>query len=108
MYPQEPCGNTQAEIENDKWSESAGRQLIALNSERWKLYVDQLLHGKPVEHGVMTYTLKEWLVDEYQEFADFADKKYDFMAVYVNGGFKPELRNLIESEAKVLASIIVG
>jgi hypothetical protein len=48
------------------------------------------------------------LANEYPEFNTFVDMSFDFIGAYKNGELEPSIRKLIESEASVLASVIVG
>lgn len=82
--------------------------LFAQQENRWKLYVAQLLDGVTIEENGSKYNLADRLADQYEEFSEFVNQDYDFMAAFKNGEFCESVNNLFKAEAKTLASIIVG
>ena len=107
MY-NEPCGNTQAEIDRDTQTDAQEQALYTLNIERHKLYTQMLLEGLTIEENGRKYSLADRMADEYQEFADKVDNGDDFIGEYLAGGFGDRIRNIFKQEARTLASIIVG
>lgn len=102
------CGNTQAEIERDTQTSYEEQAQYEWEARRWKLVYNWLLQGKNVHANVRIYNLAERLSNEYQEFSDFVNCDFDFMHFYRNGELEKSLANLIEQEARTLASVIVG
>lgn len=82
--------------------------LFAQQENRWKLYVAQLLDGVTIEENGSKYNLVDRMADQYEEFSEFVNQDYDFMAAFKNGEFCEDVNNLFRSEARTLASIIVG
>ncbi len=107
MY-NEPCGNTQAEIDRDTQTDAQEQAQYAAEHARWKLYVEQLLAGVTIEENGRKYSLADRMADEYQEFSDKVDNGDDYMGEYLAGGFGDRIRNIFKQEARTLASIIVG
>ena len=106
-------GNSAAELDNDASRTELQKLNADLRAEEeasiWVEIRDQLLAGEAVENDFgRKFTLTERMADEYQEFADFVDQDYDFMAMYVRGELHPAVRDLIYNEACTLASVVVG
>jgi hypothetical protein len=108
MCDQVPCGNTQAEIDNDTDTDHAEQTRFIAEEARWIRIINDLLEGKEVKENFRIYTLADRLIDEYEEFANFLDFDFDFMAHFKAGKFSEAVNNLIKSEARTLASVIVG
>jgi hypothetical protein len=102
------CGNTQAEIDRDTQTDAQEQAQYAAEQERWKLIFDSLLEGVEVRENFRFYSLADWMIDKYDEFADFVDSDFDFMAAFNSGKLSKEQSDLIKQEARILASIIVG
>jgi len=102
------CGNTQAELDNDTQTEAQEIAQAKWDNKRWNLCVLLLLEGKKIHENGRIYSLQERLVDEFDEFAEMFDLDYDFMNLYANGKLDEKVRELIESQARTLASVIVG
>lgn len=102
------CAVRLAEINNDYQTSAQESSQYQFEQDRWKLYLDQLLAGVTIEENGRKYSLAERLVNDYQEFADFVDIDFDFMAAFKNGEFCEGVNSLIKSEARTLASIIIG
>lgn len=102
------CGNTQAEIDRDTQTGHQEQAQYEWEAKRWKLVYNWLLQGKKVHANARVYTLAERLSNEYQEYSDFVDMDYDFMAMYSRGELEASMREFIEAEARTLASVIVG
>jgi len=98
------CAVRLAEINNDTQTDAQEQAQYAAEQAHWKLCVEQLLQGVTIEENFREYTLKERVLNEL----DFINPEYDFMADYIAGTCHPALRRLIQSEARTLASIIVG
>ena len=103
-----PCGNTQAEIDRDTQTDAQEQAQYAAEQARWKLIFDALLDGAEVHENFRFYSLSDWMIDKYDEFADFVDSDFDFMAAFRSGKLSKEQSYLIKQEARTLASIIVG
>jgi len=108
MYDKMPCGNTQAEIDNDTDTEGFERARYEAEEANYVRVLNELLEGKSVQLGLARISLAQRLADQYQEFADFVDIDFDYMYAYRKGELSEPVNNLIRTEAKVLASIIVG
>ena len=104
---QMPCGNTQAEIDRDTQTDAQEQAQYAAEQARWKMYFEQLLAGVEIHANFRIYSLADQLTDKHEEFADFIDADFDFMAHFKAGKFGEGVNNLIKSEARTLASIIV-
>jgi len=103
------CGNTQAELKNDKFvSDVQERAQHEWEAKRWKLVYNWLLQGKKVHENGSIYSLEERMANEYPDFNTFVDMSFDFIGAYKSGELEPSICNLIEREASVLASVIVG
>jgi len=98
------CGNTQAEIDRDTDTDHSEQTRFIAEEARWIRIVNDLLDGRSVEGK----TLADRMANEYQEFADLVDKDVDFMKEFKAGWYGEHISNLIKSEARTLASIIVG
>ena len=103
-----PCGNTQAEIDNDTQTNAQEQAQYAAELNFWKETRDKLLAGETIYTGCAKFTLSERLANEYQEFADLIDLDHDIMSDYLAKKCSPIVNELIENEARVMASIIVG
>jgi len=103
------CGNTQAEIDRDTQTSYQEQAQYEWEAKRWRMAVSHLLHGKNVhaEDG-RVYSLEESMAEEYPEFSTLIDMGFDFIGAYKNGDLEPSIRNLIETQAKKLATKIVG
>ena len=53
-------------------------------------------------------SLADRMADQYEEFTDYVNMDFDFMQAYRQGFFCEKVSELFRSEAKTLASIIVG
>ena len=102
------CSVRIAELNNDRQTEASERAAYEAEHYTWKLYVKMLLQGLEIHENGRVYTLAERLANEFEEFAAFVDIDYDFMAAYNRGEFCSGVNDLIKSEARTLASIIVG
>lgn len=105
------CPVHEAELEYDRkhgLTDAQEQALYAQQENRWKLYVAQLLDGATIEENGSNYNLADRLADQYEEFSEFVNQDYDFMAAYKEGKFCDDVNNLFKAEAKTLASIIVG
>lgn len=102
------CAVRLAEINNDYQTSAQESAQYQFEQDRWKFYLDQLLAGVTIEENGRKYSLAERLANNYQEFADFVDIDFDFMAAFKNGEFCEVVNSLIKSEARTLASIIIG
>lgn len=105
---QMPCGNTQAEIDNDTDTEHAERTRYENLEAQYVYVLNRLLSGKNVYTFSASFSLAERMADKYQQFADFVDLDYDFMRAFKYGELDPELRKLIDLEARSMASVIAG
>jgi len=102
------CGNTQAEIDNDTMTDEKENLFERLDHARWRMYFEALIAGAAIEKNGRTYRLSDRMIDEYQEFADKFDDGIDFMAEFIGGQYGENLNNVFKSEARTLASYIVG
>lgn len=103
------CGNTQAELERDNQTNMQEQAQYEWEAKRWRMAAGQLLHGKNVHaQDGRVYNLAESMANEYPEFNRFVDMGFDFIGAYKNGELEPSIRNLIETQAKKLATKIVG
>lgn len=105
------CPVHEAEIEYDRkhgLTFDQEQALFAQQENRWKLYVAQLLDGVTIEENGSKYNLADRMADQYEEFSEFVNQDFDFMAAFKNGEFCESVNNLFKSEARTLASIIVG
>ncbi len=100
----ELCGNTQAEIDRDTDTEHAESTRYAAEESKWIRTVNDLLAGKTI-NGLC---LADRMSDEYQEFSDYVNIDFDFMKAYHEGFFCDKVNELFRSEARTLASVIVG
>lgn len=100
-----PCGNTQAEIDRDTDTDQAERTRFDERENFYTYCLNRLLSGKKVYTFSAVFDLKERMADRYAEFSEFVDCDFDFMHYYKVGELEKRLSNLIEFEARVLASI---
>jgi hypothetical protein len=105
-----PCGNTAAlkqfEWEQDQLVEDSSA--FEIEEAYWIRCVNDLLAGKTLLANFRKYNLAERLADEYQEFSDFVDEDFDYMAAFQNGSLDKKYADVVRQEAKIYASIIVG
>jgi len=102
------CGNTQAEIDRDTQTDAQEQAQYAAEQALWGETVARLLLGETICTGCAKFTLSERLANEYQQFADLIDLDQDIMNDYLAKKCSPIVNELIENEARVMASIIVG
>lgn len=108
MYNQMLDGNTAAELNNDRPITRLEERLINIKrGEFWMECKTRLLQGKKVYTYSSRFSLAERMADKYPEFGEMMDMDQDFMLMYNNGELHPDFRNLIETEAGILASAIV-
>ncbi len=103
MY-NEPCGNTQAEIDRDTETDHAEQTRFIAEEARWIRTVNDLLEGKTID-GM---TLADRMADQYEQFSDMIDNDIDFMDEFKKGAYGTYINNLFKQEARTLASIICG
>jgi hypothetical protein len=97
-------GNTKAEIARDTDTEYLESARFLAEEARWIRTLNDLLEGKTIE-GM---NLADRMADQYEEFTDYVNMDFDFMKAYIEGSFCEKVNDLFRSEAKTLASIIVG
>lgn len=102
------CSNTLAEINNDVQTNAQEQAMYDEQARYWKVCVDLLLAGQPVNNKGVKYTLLDRMANEYKEFSDFIDQDFNFMAHYIAGKFCKSVNDLFQQQARTLASIIVG
>ena len=95
MY-NEPCGNTQAEIDRDTQTNTQEQSQYNDEQARWKMYFEQLLEGVTIEENGSKYSLADRMADQYHEFADKLDNDIDFMAEFKNGEDGARLNNVFK------------
>jgi len=96
------CGNTQAEIDRDEPLPSAQSKYVREQAIH-KEITASLLRGKPV----FGCTLAAHMKSRHDAFEQMERDGYDFMAAF-NAGHLEHYRNLLTTEARTLASVIMG
>lgn len=96
------CGNTKAEIDRDQAPESA-QSIYVKEQQIHKQIVSALLQGK----SVFGCKLSTHMIGRHDAFEKMANDDYDFMAKFKDGHLE-HYRNLLTTEAKTLASVIMG
>lgn len=100
------CAVRLAEINNDTQTDEQEQAQYALNIERHKLYTKMLLDGATIEENGRKYRLDEHLKNKYVgEFEYFANSDINLIEFFSCG---KDLGEFFKSEARTLASIIVG
>lgn len=102
------CAVRLAEINNDTQTCAQEHAQYSGELSLWKETRDKLLAGETIYTGCAKLTLSERLADEYQEFADLIDLDDDIMNHYAANTCGQLIKELIQNEASVFASIIVG
>ena len=102
------CSIRMAEINNDTFTEAKERAQISTEHLKWKLLYNILIQGCEVRENGRVYRLSDRMSDEFEEFAAMVDSDIDFMAIFLRGEFCEGVNNLFKSEARTLASIILG
>ena len=97
-------GNTQTEMDRDTDTDHAEQTRFLAEEARWVRTLNDLLEGKTIQ-GM---NLSDRMADQYEEFTDYVNMDFDFMQAYREGFFCEKVSDLFRSEAKTLASIIVG
>jgi hypothetical protein len=97
------CGNTQAEIDHDTQTNAQEQHKYLIEQRLYKIIVAGLLNGETI-NGC---NLAERMADRHDSFTDMANDGYDFMAKFKDGHLE-HYRNLLTTEAKTLASVIMG
>lgn len=102
------CGNSHAELNNDTQTSQQERDAYVEMERDYEQTLLRLLVGETIERDGNRYSLADRLVDEHERFAEMVDADYDFMTAFVAGELNEETDKLIEREARILASIVVG
>ncbi len=97
-----PCGNTQAEIDRDEAPESA-QSIYVKEQQIHRKIVSELLQGK----SVFGCKLSTHMIGHHDAFEQMENDGYDFMLKFKDGHLE-HYRNLLTTEAKTLASVIMG
>lgn len=100
------CGNTQAEIDNDTDTNAAEQLRYVTREKKYTSDLNKLLDGQTVEGNGYSVNLAERMADKYQQFANFVDQDFDFMAHFKAGKFCDDVNKLILREACSLASFV--
>ncbi len=101
------CAVRLAEINNDTDNEHAERTRYEAREAQYVYVLNQLLDGKKVYTFSASFSIADRMTDKYQQFADFVGLDYDFMRAFKNGELDPDLRKLIDQEARSMAAYIV-
>jgi hypothetical protein len=97
------CGNTQAEIDRDTQTDAQEQAQYAQEQKLHKIIVAALLRGESV-NGC---NLADRMAYRHDAFAEMVNDDYDFMAAFQVGHLE-HYRMLLTTEAKTLASVIMG